>query len=198
MTSNSDKDQTVKRVHPDALDLRPVETLEDHHTERMRQLRNLPEIRTHMYSSHEISREEHRDWLERVKHDDSTKVFGLIHEDTLIGMSSFQNYSEEHQRSSWAFYLDPSVQGRGMGAALEYRMLEMFFETLTGHKLSCEVLETNPAVISLHKKFGFQSEGLLRDHIRKDGSHINVCLLGMTRDDWQSVKPQWQKKFSRL
>ena len=50
--------------------------------------------------------------------------------------------------------------------------------------MNCEVLETNPNVIKLHKKFLFQEEGFRRSNINRNDVRIGVHFLGLTKDEW--------------
>lgn len=65
-------------------------------------------------------------------------------------------------------------------------------------KLNCEVLETNPAVIKMHQKFGFELEGVRRKNILKDGSRIDVVLLGITKEEWKDKRPALEPLILRL
>jgi RimJ/RimL family protein N-acetyltransferase len=45
-------------------------------------------------------------------------------------------------------------------------------------------LQTNEAVINLHLKFGFEQEGVKRDHCFIDNQFQNVVLMGITKNDY--------------
>lgn len=46
-------------------------------------------------------------------------------------------------------------------------MYDYVFNTLKLNKLCCEVFEFNRKVIEIHKKFGTEIEGILKQHICK-------------------------------
>jgi RimJ/RimL family protein N-acetyltransferase len=75
---------------------------------------------------------------------------------------------------------------------------EKAFEEMGITKLNCEVLETNPSVIKLHKKFGFVEEGIRRKNIIKNNARVDVHLLGLLKDEWSKVKPRMQKVVERI
>jgi RimJ/RimL family protein N-acetyltransferase len=65
-------------------------------------------------------------------------------------------------------------------------------------KLNCEVLQSNPAVISLHQKFGFSVEGVRRQNVIKDNVRVDVVMLGITRQEWAARRPKMEDVMARL
>ena len=65
-------------------------------------------------------------------------------------------------------------------------------------KLNCEVIETNEAVVKLHKKFGFVEEGFRRENIIKNESRLGVFCLGLTKSDWEKMKETVKKRYERV
>jgi UDP-4-amino-4,6-dideoxy-N-acetyl-beta-L-altrosamine N-acetyltransferase len=50
----------------------------------------------------------------------------------------------------------------------------------------------------MHQKFGFELEGVRRKNIIKDGSRIDVVLLGITKEEWKSKRPALEPLIARL
>jgi len=165
--------------------------------EHVRVIRNHPHIRKYMYTDHVISPDEHRCWLEGLEGDESRKVFVVFTADKLVGLVSLSKISYQHGTADWAFYLDPEEQGGGVGVQVEYALLEYAFDEEGLKKLNCEVLSTNPKVVKLHQKFGFQDEGFRRANIVKGKERIGVHLLGITADEWRLEKPKFDKIINR-
>jgi UDP-4-amino-4,6-dideoxy-N-acetyl-beta-L-altrosamine N-acetyltransferase len=151
-------------------------------------IRNQPAIRHNMYTSHEIQESEHFAWIERLRKDSSTHFFAVFQAGRVIGGISLNAISKDNRRADWAYYIDVECQGHGVGSALEFKFLDYVFHHLNILKLNCEVFTFNERVISLHKKFGFQEEGLRRHHIRRGEEVLDICLLGITRDEWISTR----------
>lgn len=85
----------------------------------------------------------------------------------------------------------------GLGAALEFNLIDFVFNDLGLEKLNCEVIEKNEAVIKMHKNFGFAEERFRRENIIKNGARIGAFFLGLTKGDWikerDSIKLRHQK-----
>lgn len=64
--------------------------------------------------------------------------------------------------------------------------------------MNCEVIETNQAVVKMHKKFGFVEEGFRRENIEKDGQRMGVYFLGITKADWFQNREIISEKYSAV
>jgi UDP-4-amino-4,6-dideoxy-N-acetyl-beta-L-altrosamine N-acetyltransferase len=156
-------------------------------------IRNEPSVRHSMYTDHHISLDEHLNWVEILKNDKTQIVFIILVNDIASGVLSISALDLVHKKSDWAFYLTDKVRG-GLGAALEFSLLNFAFDDLLLEKLNCEVLETNDVIVKLHKKFGFIEEGFKNSNIEKNGTRIGVYFLGITKDEWVSKRLYFQEK----
>ncbi|VVT32223.1 UDP-4-amino-4,6-dideoxy-N-acetyl-beta-L-altrosamine N-acetyltransferase [Rhizobium sp. EC-SD404] len=156
--------------------------------------RNSPAVRRNMYTSHEISAEEHRAWWARMH--DAKDRHDLIFEDNErpLGVVSFSQVSHSDRNAVWAFYAATDAP-RGTGSQMEFAALDFAFKRLELHKLSCEVLAFNEPVIKLHHKFGFTIEGIFRQHHRRGEEFVDVVRLAILHDEWKSMRPAMSGKL---
>lgn len=142
-----------------------------------------------MYSEDIISDIEHARYIKSLRNDRRQALFAVLGEGAkIVGAVSLSQIDRIHRKCDWAFYLDSDTRG-GVGSALEVFVLDYVFNTIEFEKLNCEVIETNPVVVGMHKKFGFSEEGFRRENIIKDGSRVGVHFLGITRGDWLTARP---------
>jgi len=146
--------------------------------------RNAPEVRRHMYTRHEISLAEHQAWWERTKARPDQRYFMYEFQGSPQGVIGFTALDPVNQNASWAFYAAPDAS-RGTGSRMEFLALDFAFGELRLHKLYCEVLASNPAVVRLHQKFGFQTEGVFRQQHHYESAFIDVHRLGILADEWK-------------
>jgi UDP-4-amino-4,6-dideoxy-N-acetyl-beta-L-altrosamine N-acetyltransferase len=164
--------------------LRPME-LQD--IIRVREWRNLPEIREYMYSDHVISEHEHARWFGNAINDPARSYWIIELDGNPVGLANLYDISESHRRAYWAFYLaSPEVRGKGVGSFAERFVINHAFEVLDLEKLCCEVLATNAAVVKMHQRYGFQVDGTLRQHVVKHGARVDVVTMSLLREDWRS------------
>ncbi|MEX3071990.1 UDP-4-amino-4,6-dideoxy-N-acetyl-beta-L-altrosamine N-acetyltransferase [Vibrio alginolyticus] len=156
--------------------------------------RNAPEVRSKMYTTHEISLEEHNAWFERLK-EDKTKIYFIAKINNVpVGVVGFSEVNQVHGIATWAFYASPTAP-RGTGSLMEYYALEYAFENLKLHKLRCEVIAFNKVVIKLHKKFGFVEEGCHRDAFYDGDAYHDVIHLGIFSREWKDIKDELKTKL---
>ena len=159
--------------------------------------RNSPDVAPYMYTDHQITPAEHERWFSGIEGDQRRAYWIIEMDGAPVGLANLYDIDRENGRCAWAYYLaDPSVRGRGVGGYVEYLMLERVFGEFGLGKLWCEVLTSNPAVIRLHQKFGFQQEALFRRHVLKGGELQDVMGLGLLADEWAEARPRMQKTLT--
>lgn len=151
-------------------------------------IRNEAVVRHNMYTSHEISLEEHFHWIERMRSSKDAYFYAVTKVEKIVGGVGISAINKMHRRAEWAFYLTGNLQGKGTGVSLEYKFVNKIFDEFDIDKLNCEVISFNEKVIRLHQKFGFQIEGVRRDHVIRDGVKFDAVLLGITKEEWRR---QW-------
>jgi UDP-4-amino-4,6-dideoxy-N-acetyl-beta-L-altrosamine N-acetyltransferase len=160
--------------------------------------RNAPAVRGQMYTQHEITPAEHQAWFERMQADPK-KQWYLCRDEAgqAVGVVYFTDVDTDQGTAFWGFYASPEAP-RGVGKRMEYAALEMAFSELALHKLSCEVLETNKAVINLHMKCGFTEEGRFRGQFRDGEKRIDVVRLGMLAEEWPQNRDRLRGRIAQL
>lgn len=158
--------------------------------------RNLPEVAKYMYTDHIITPEEHDAWFQRMPHDSTRRFWIIVCDGIDVGLVNIYGLDHQNRRCDWAFYVaDPSARGKGVGSFVEYSILCYAFDELGLNKLCCEVLDFNEAVVSMHKSFGFQQEGLFREHIIKNGQPFDVVALSILRKEWEAKRPDIEARL---
>ncbi len=177
--------------------LREITKCTDEQKKSVRKVRNQDSIRKSMYTEQEIQLSEHLAWIEHLQNDNRQIVFVVLMDDVVSGVVSVTAIDRLHLKSDWAFYLDGNVRG-GLGAALEFGLINFVFQRLGLEKLNCEVIEINEAVVKLHKKFGFVEEGFRRENIIKNENRMGVFFLGLTKSDWEREKETVKNRYKKV
>ena len=175
----------------------PIGTLRavtGHDLELMRSWRNHPEIASKMYTRHEISAEEHQAWWARTSERGDQAFFMYERAEEPLGVVGFTQIDKRNGNCFWAFYASPTAP-KGTGSRMEFLALEHVFSTLKLHKISCEVLAFNDPVIRLHKKFGFQVEGVFRDQHEIGDDHVDIVRLGLLEREWSAIRDRFEAMF---
>lgn len=158
--------------------------------DRLFDWRNRPDVARWMYTDHVITVDEHDRWFDAIGADTRRRYWVITLDNQEVGLANLADIDKAHLRCSWAFYLaEERTRGRGVGAWVEHFVLTTVFDHLHLNRLCCEVLATNPAVVAMHEGFGFRREGLMRQHVWRDETPIDVVPLSMLRADWELCRP---------
>ena len=168
--------------------------LEERDLELVLSWRNSYDVRKNMYTSHEITFNEHEAWYGEVKKDTSKLYFIAELDDKPIGVIGFTDINREAKIASWAFYASP-VAPKGAGSLMEFRALEYSFTVLGLYKLQCEILEFNQLVIKLHQKFNFKIEGTHRKAFFNGEEYYDVIHMGLFSHEWESIRDSMKNKL---
>lgn len=145
--------------------------------------RNHPEVRRFMYTTHEISLDEHRHWFERTSLDPNTHLRIYEKDGEAFGFINICKTRSPHI-ADWGFYISPDAP-KGIGGLLGNEALKFAFNELKLHKLCGQALGFNDRSISFHKRLGFVEEGCLREQ-HFDGTHYHdVVCFGLLTQEWQ-------------
>lgn len=151
----------------------------------LRGWRNDPVVRRHMFTTHEIAEEEHRQWFERQEADPTRRLYVFERAGQPLGFVHFTDVAPGGV-AVWGFYAAPGAP-RGTGTALGRAALQQVFVVEGLHKVCGQTLGGNAASLALHRRLGFAEEGVLRQqHRSADGAHYDdVHCFGLLRADWR-------------
>jgi len=157
--------------------------------ELIRKWRNSPEVSQYMYSENYISEEEQRQWFNKIDNEVRSIYWIIEYEGKKLGLVSLKGIDYTLSSCYWAFYLgNLSVRGAGIGAKVEYNVIEYVFNDLKLNKLRCEVFVSNDKVIKMHEKFGFRREAYYREHCIKNHLKLDVVGLAILKSEWDLIK----------
>ncbi|SMP67501.1 GNAT family N-acetyltransferase [Anoxynatronum buryatiense] len=166
--------------------IRNLLMMEDQVKWHLREWRNQPFVRNQMIQSEEISESAHEAYLQKLPHHPTRQVYLLMEGETPLGVMNLDWFRETDSLEFGFFVIREHDQYRGLGALMEYVILEHAINELAVNEVFCRTLTTNEKTIALHRKFGFQSLG-------KETLETGNLLLR------QSISPQeWQDKKDGL
>ncbi|MEG3081826.1 UDP-4-amino-4,6-dideoxy-N-acetyl-beta-L-altrosamine N-acetyltransferase [Halomonas sp. 5021] len=147
--------------------------------------RNHPNVRRFMYTQHEISAEEHREWFDRTRDDQNRYQMIFEQQDQPTGFVNFNIVDPQGKRANWGFYLSPEASA-GSGRLLGITALNYAFEHLYLHKVCGEALAYNMPSIRFHERLGFTREAILREHHFDGIKYHDVIGFGMLGTEWSN------------
>ncbi len=152
-----------------------------------------PEVTKYMYTSPELTIDSQMKWFSRITSDRTVSYWIISFSFKEIGVINLYDIDTVNKRCFWAYYIgDASVRGKGLGRNIECNIYDYVLRDLNLNKLSCEVLSFNKRVIEIHKHFGSQIEGVLRQHIYKDGEFYDVVRMAILRQEWELIRSSFE------
>lgn len=152
--------------------------------DRVWRWRNHPDVRTCMFTTHEIPFDEHTNWFESVHHDPARHLLIYERAGEAVGFVQISKLGLG-RIGYWGFYANP-YSPRGVGFELGLAAVAYAFETLGLHKLCGQALVFNERSIQLHQRLGFQREGLMRDQHFDGACYHDVVHFGLLANQWSS------------
>lgn len=144
--------------------------------------RNHSDVRRYMFTSSEISPEEHSRWFERVSSDPRRHPLIFEMSNAPLGFINFAQTPTGHA-ADWGFYLSPEAP-KGTGAYLGAAALEWAFKRIAVHKVCGQALAFNESSLRFHQSHGFRQEGVLRaQHFDGRMFHDVICF-GLLVQEW--------------
>jgi len=121
--------------------------------------------------------------VENSTENNSSIVFAI---DTLegihVGRIGLGIDNERHGTFGVGIRIAAEYQGRGYGTSAMKILIKYGFMERRLNKCSSTVLEGNEASIKMHKKLGYEQEGVLKQNIYMNGRYYDEICFGLTKD----------------
>lgn len=72
-------------------------------------------------------------------------------------------------------------QGKGVGQALMWAMIDLADNWLQLNRLSLSVWASNKTAMCLYRKCGFVVEGIMKNYVFGNGKYTNACLMARVK-----------------
>ena len=119
-----------------------------------------------------------RRYLRALKRYPHAAVYVAEEGDAIVGRLSLarDNHPASHHVADLGLMVAETHRRRGIGRALLEQAVDWARDTGIS-KLELHVFPWNEAAIRLYETFGFEREGLRRDHYRRDGEFVDAILM---------------------
>lgn len=75
-------------------------------------------------------------------------------------------------------------QGQGFAEEALRLLIAYCFEEMRLHRIFARIMSGNEPSLRLFRKLGFKEEGRLREHVRREGSFMDMIFMGLLEDEW--------------
>jgi len=127
---------------------------EEHHL--ILKMRNDPSIKRWMYNTAEITPQEHSEFIESLKHNQSKRYFLVKQADTVLGSINLTEINSQNKTAELGIYVNPFLSIKGIGKLLIKQAFDYACNTLELNTLNLEVFSDNERAIKTYLKSGFK------------------------------------------
>lgn len=146
--------------------------------------RNSERIRKSMFTSHQISWEEHVAWFEGLQHRTDQAVLLFLYKGEGLGIINFTKIDKGACCCEWGFYIGRERALPGSGTAMGLLGLDYAFTTLNLLTIYGRCFVTNIASVRYHEKLGFIYQGELPALAGNAQNLPAVKLFKLSKDLW--------------
>jgi len=134
-----------------------------------------------------ISASEHQQWYQELLKDRTRRMFALVTSDGKhIGNIGLREIDWVARNAEVLVYIgEGEFRGKGYGTEAIAALADFVFQRLNLHKLYARVFSYNDRAMKSFERCGFRSEGLLREHVFRDGRYHEVVILGLLQKEWE-------------
>ena len=155
--------------------------------------RMMPEITKYMYTDPVLTLESQQKWFHLLKERKDIIPFMIEVDGVPSGVLNITDIDYTNKRCTWGYYV--AVQEKrslALAMALEWNLYDYVFDVMGLNKLEGEIFSFNKGVLRIHQMCGSQIEGVLKQHICKNGEFYDVTVTGILKSDWEQIRGKYQ------
>jgi len=167
--------------------------LKEEFLEVMVMWRNNPLVSSTMFDRGIFTLQSQIDWYNKIKNDPTRKQFIIIanKSDKPIGAVNLMNIDNTNLHCDWGYYIgEDDFRMGGYSIEAEFLILKYAFTDLGMNKVYCQTLSYNTKVLSIHKKFGFITEGIQRQHYKENDKFSDVVIMSILKNEFYDSSKQ--------
>jgi len=154
--------------------------------------RMAPHITKYMYTDPDLTLEKQKKWFESVSNDQSCLYWIITVDEEDVGLINLYDIDNKNKRCGWAYYIaNLDFRGKGIAKQLELNLYRFVFEVLEFNILWCDVFGFNDKVVRLHKIYGSEIEGVLKEHIYKNDEFHDIVKMAVLKSKWPTIKEKY-------
>lgn len=123
-------------------------------------------------------------WRKRITETESCYSLVAVSGEHVIGMLTIETFPNRPRRrhvGRIGISVSEAWQGKGVGKELMQAGIDLADKWLNLLRIELEVYADNEAAIHLYEGFGFEREGVMRQHAFRDGRYIDSIMMARLR-----------------
>lgn len=172
-------------------------TLKESDLEKVMDWRMRPYVTEFMNTDPVLTLEKQKIWFKGIKDSDTQKYWIINVEGVPVGIVNIFDIDRINSRCSWGYYIaEKEFRSLQLAMYLEWNLYDYVFYSEKLHKLCNETFVENEQVIKLHILCGGKEDGIMREHICKNGVYHDVSVGSILEQDWARIRKK--KKYDKF
>ncbi len=122
-------------------------------------------------------------WFEKINTNSSREDYTFCENGAIVAMGGFTSIDRSVGKAELYIFVNPDMQGRGLGTKACKQMCEYGFEQLGLQKIYLHTNGDNVAARRLYERLGFKLEGYMPQEIINNGKIKDRCYYGLYKDE---------------
>lgn len=140
-----------------------------------------------------ISKVAQEKWYDNQFQNKNTVRYIIEVNEQPIGLEILANIDWKNRKATHGIKLcDKKIRGKGYGTDTLKTIMKYAFEELQLNRLYTTILEYNEASMRLHKKCGWEVEGVMKESVFKNNRYINEVQVSILKTQYEEIKGQWK------
>ena len=149
--------------------------------------RTEPSVTRYMRTDITRDPEQQLEWFRRISADSSCEHWLIRRDENNIGLAYLTDIDRASRVCSCGFYIGEIAARRFAGVILP-GIVNHVFGVMKFHKIFGEVLAGNDNILKMHEMLGYRSVGVLKEHVFKQGTHHDLHLFELLRQQWEEKR----------
>ena len=163
--------------------------LDESDLENVMRWRMSPDVTRYMNTDPVLTLDGQKKWYERLTKSGEFYYWVIEVDETPCGVINLADLDKNNKRCTWGYYVaEKKLRSFDLAVSLEMSLYDFVFDVLGFNKITGESFCLNSAVIKLHELCGCKTEGILRQHVYKNGQFFDICVQSMLASEWMELR----------
>ena len=163
--------------------------------ENVMRWRMLPDVTKFMNTDPVLTLDGQRRWFDNLTAEGNFYHWIIEVNSEPCGVISLADIDKANNRCTWGYYVAVKhLRSFNLAMCLEMSLYDYAFDSLGFNKVTGESFCVNKVAIKMHELCGCKTEGIIRQHIYKNGEYFDVCVQSMLAEDWKNLRSGFEYK----
>lgn len=128
--------------------------------------------------------EDEKDYIEKLKNNETAIGFSVFYKDKLIGLAGFVEINKINKNAQMGYCLDKNFQGKGIISKACKKIIEYGFNELDLHRIEIRAAVSNQKSKAVIKRLNTVYEGVSRNYYLLNGKFSDCEVYSIIKNEY--------------